>query len=729
MDLIYLFKSLMRRKWLIIVSTLIAVIAAFLLTLGQEKLYKSVAQIATGFTMSDQVKLKEESFNIYEIDVKFSNVIEAIKSPRVLGMTSYNLMLHDLENPDKAFRKLSVEDRKNATLRALDRQKAIQILTKKYNEEKLLSSYDAEERKIQEVIKLYKYDLETLRYVLYAGRVQRTDFIDIQYRSVNPELSAYIVNQVCTEYLRNYESSRNQQTVQNIETLKKLVDQKREELDAKIGNIKVMGTLDVSVESSSKLEQISNFENRLADERSLANSAQLTLQQINTRLAEMNKSNSQSSSATSSANTELSTLRTQMNETYTEYVNKGANDAELYSKYQKLKNDYRSKLANMASAAPTSTVGNTLADLQQKKSDLELQVKSTQTNIAAYEQKIRQLNSSMGAAASRGANNLALQKEVELAQQEYETIKSRYDAAVNNKIAPLDNFHQILFGQPAVEPEPSKRLIIIALAGMAMLVFCCIAIIFLEYVDLSIKTPTQFLKILEIKLLGVVNHINFKQAPLEQIFTDPDLKKHNTAVFRELLRKLRFEMEFTGKKIFLFTSTKPGEGKSTIIKALAYSLSLSHKRVLIIDTQFPNNSLTRDFGAKPVLESFNTSVENFNSDEMKNLVTETALPGVFVIGCEGGEYTPSEVLKPGNLLEYLKTLSHQYDYIFLEGAGLNDRADSKELMKYADIVVAVISARSSIKQTDKETFGFLQNLQEKFGGAVLNFVEPENIDI
>jgi succinoglycan biosynthesis transport protein ExoP len=729
MDLIYLFKSLLRRKWLIIISTLMAVLAAFLLTLEQEKLYKSVAQIATGFTMSDQVKLKEESFNIYEIDVKFSNVIEALKSPRVLGMTSYNLMLHDLENPDKAFRSPNVEDKKSTILRKLDRPKAIAVLTKKYNEEQLLSSYDPEERKIQELLKLYKYDLETLRYVLYAGRVQRTDFIDIQYRSVNPELSAYIVNQVCTEYLRNYESSRNQQTVQNIETLKKLVDQKRDELDAKITNIKAMGTLDVSVESSSKLEQISNFENRLADEKSLNNSAVLTLQQINLRLADMSKSNSQASSSSSAMNTELTTLRTQMNEAYSDYVNKGGNDATLYSKYQTLKNDYKSKLTAMASAAPTTTTGNTLADLQQKKSDLELQVKSSSQNIDAYEQKIRQLNSSMGAAASRGANNLALQKEVELAQQEYESIKSRYDAAVNNKIAPMDNFHQILFGQPAVEPEPSKRLIIIALAGMAMLVFCCIAIIFLEYVDLSIKTPTQFLRVLELRLLGVVNRINFKQAPLEGIFTDPNLKKHNTATFRELLRKLRFEMENSGKKIFLFTSTKPREGKSTIIKALAYSLSLSRKSILIIDTQFPNNSLTRDFGAQPVLESFSAKVEDFNVDEIRGLTTETQLPGVFVIGCEGGEYTPSEVLKPGNLLEYLKTLTHQYDYILMEGAALNDRADSKELMKYAETVVAVISARSSIKQTDKETIIFLQNLQEKFGGAILNFVEPENIDI
>jgi Mrp family chromosome partitioning ATPase len=418
-----------------------------------------------------------------------------------------------------------------------------------------------------------------------------------------------------------------------------------------------------------------------------------------------------------------------MNDASAEYQNKGGNDPVLYNNYKKARNDYSAKLMAMASAAPSAAnPGTTKADLQQKKSDLDLQIRSAQQNIAAYELKIRQLNSSMGAAASRGANNLALQKEVELAQQEYESIKSRYDAAVNNKIAPMDNFHQILYGQPAVEPEPSKRLIIIAMAGMAVAVFCCILIIFLEYIDVSIKTPTQFLRILELKLLGVVNRINLKKTPLEEIFTDPTLKQNDTAAFRELLRKLRFEMEHSGKKIFLLTSAKPGEGKSTILKALAYSLSLSHKKVLIIDTQFPHNSLTQEFEAKPVLESFNAGGD-FNVVQLHDLISPTTMPNVFIIGCEGGEYTPAEILKPGNLLEFLRTLTNEFDYILMEGAALNERADSKELMQYADSIITVVSARSGVNQTDRETISFLHSLNGKFSGAVLNFVEPENIDL
>ncbi|WP_341836312.1 Wzz/FepE/Etk N-terminal domain-containing protein [Chitinophaga pollutisoli] len=728
MDLIYLLKALLRRKWLIMICTLLAIVGAFVLTLNQEKLYKSVAQIATGFTSNDQVKLKDESFNIYEIDSKFGNVIEALKSPRVLGMTGYNMLLHDLQNPGKEFRQLTPEDLKSEVYRNTDKEKAIRILTQKYNEEKLLSSYVPEERQIIELLKLYKYDLETFRYVLYANRVARTDYIDIQYRSTSPEMSAYFVNQIVAEFLRNYESSRNVQTAQNIETLQKLVDQKKAELDEKIGNIKTMGTMDVSVESSSKLEQVSNFETRLADERNLLNTANLSMQQVQNRLAEIDQSNSAAAASGNSANTELANLRKQMNDAYNDYQAKGGNNTELYNKYMAKKTEYKNKLMAMASVSSGPAGGVTKADLLQKKSDLELQIKSSQQNISAYEDKVRQLNSSIGAAASRNANNLALQKEVELAQSEYEAVKTRYDGALNSRIAPMDNFRQVLFGQPAVEPEPSKRLIILALSGMSMFVFCCISIIFMEYIDLSIKTPTQFQKVTDLRLMGVVNRVNMKRMTFENIFTDEELPAQSS-VFRELLRKLRYEVGNSGKKVFLFTSPRPGEGKSTIIKALAHSLSLSHKKVLIIDTNFPHNTLTQEFEAKPLLEDFVLGDGQDFKKKLDELISPTGIENVDVIGCKGGQYTPAEVLRPGNLLDHMDALRGYYDFIFLEGAQLNERSDSKELLKYADTIVAVVSARSSIKQTDKETIEYLSSLNGNFTGVVLNQVEQQNIDI
>src|SRR6202012_3608728 len=73
-------------------------------------------------------------------------------------------------------------------------------------------------------------------------------------------------------------------------------------------------------------------------------------------------------------------------------------------------------------------------------------------------------------------------------------------------------------------------------------------------------------------------------------------------VFRESIRKLRYEVERSGKRIFLFASTKKGEGKTTLIQMLAFSLSLNKKKVLIIDTNFSNNDLTVQLDAEPILE-------------------------------------------------------------------------------------------------------------------------------
>ena len=729
MDLVYLFNSLMRRKWLIIISTLIAVVIAFLLTLRQEKKFKSSAQMATGYTTSDQVKLKDENFNISEIDVKFNNIIEAMTSTRVLSMVAYNAMLHDLANPAKPYRVLTPDDKKEAAYKTVDRKKAAVIIEDKYKSQKLLSSYDPEERKILELMKAYKYDLTTFRKNVAVGRISRTDFVDIKFLSDSPELSAYVVNQIYTEFLRSNETVRTQQTVESIESLEKLVTQKREELDAKLDNLRATGTVDVSVESSSIMSQIGNFENRLADEKSNLSAATLGLQQITNQIAEMDRTNAKTTTSASTANAEIASIRSQMNAAYTDYTNKGSNDVDLYKKYTDLKAQYKAKIASMSSlAGPTEKV--TKADLLQKKSDLELLINSAQQNVTAYEAKIRQLNSGIGAIASKGATNMALKKELDMAQQEYENIKSRYDAAVNSKIVPLDNYRQVLFGQPAVDPEPSKRLIILALTAVSMFIFCSVMIILLEYLDVSIKTPSQFAKTVGLRLIGVVNKVNMKKTSLPNIFgLEHSKETEKNATFREHLRKLRYELEINNNKIFLFTSTRRGEGKSTVIKALAHSLSMSKKKILIIDTNFTHNSLTKEFDAQPVLEGVNILPEDVNYEELKKLISGTSIENVDIIGCQGGEYTPTEILGDNNLLTYIHQFTEEYDYIMLEGAALNERSDSKELLQYADTVISVVSAKSSVKQTDKESINFLLAMNGKFSGAVLNYVEKENIDL
>ena len=138
--------------------------------------------------------------------------------------------------------------------------------------------------------------------------------------------------------------------------------------------------------------------------------------------------------------------------------------------------------------------------------------------------------------------------------------------------------------------------------------------------------------------------------------------------------------------------------------------------------------MTRDFTAKPNLIAFSMKGQE-TSERIWNLTTGTKIAHVDVIGCEEGNYTPSEILPKNNLLENLGRLKDQYDFILIEGAALNSHADSKELTEFVEGVVAVFSAKSTLLETDRESIDFLKNNRSKFIGAVLNNVDEQNLDL
>ena len=115
MDLVYLIKIFAKRRWFILFVTLSCTLLAFIFTLFSKEVYRSQAQISTGYTQSQEITMSDNIFDQGQIDVKFNNVIENISSPKVLSILSYKLMLHDLRlgNP---FSKIDTNDlKKNKT--------------------------------------------------------------------------------------------------------------------------------------------------------------------------------------------------------------------------------------------------------------------------------------------------------------------------------------------------------------------------------------------------------------------------------------------------------------------------------------------------------------------------------------------------------------------------------------------------------------------------------------
>lgn len=756
MDFIYLFRVLMKKKWIIIGAALIASIITFVFTRNQPKKFKSFSQISTGFTQTEDVRLNPNNDNVgyNEADVKFNNAILTATSPVVLSLLSYTLALHDLENPNP-FRYISEKDRKSQAYQSINKVEAIRSLSNHLESMSALNSYKSGDRELLELLDMYGYDYKDLISNLPVYRIQRTDFIQIEFSSENPELSAYVVNTLYQQFLRYYRTVRSDRTIESIDTLRSLLDHKKQELDAKNDQLRSEGILNVGQENGAKFEMILGQNQTLTEQETKQTEDQEALRQVNQQLAALGIATTPGKpSVNSNNNDELLQLRTAMNKANADYIAGGSSDESLKKRYENLKTEYNQKVA-AAGAANTGNIVDPTTGTDQKtalldkKNTLEARLRAEQDNIDKINQRIASLNSNLTKDASKAAALQSLMKEAELANKEYLDAKQRFNEANDIMASSVNNFRMVLMGQPALEPESSKRILVVGLAGVFVLIISILIITLMTYMDSSLKTPIIFSKTVNLKLLSMVNYTNLRNKTLSELIIEPadtgrlNQRPSRTAVdnkatvdnnrqnvFRESIRKLRFEVESSGKRIFLFASTKKGEGKTTLIQMLAFSLSLNKKRVLIIDTNFSNNDLTVQLNADPVLETISPDRNNPQSllqrvrESAKNVLGES----IYVIGSQGGDYTPSEILPRENLLHQLQALKEDFDYIFLEGPPLNDFSDAKELAQYVEGVIAVFSSHHVIKQIDKQSMNFFTELNGKFCGAILNKVDLEDIN-
>lgn len=731
MDLVYLFRVLFKRKWIILAAAVIAAGMAYFFTRNEPRNFRSSTVVSTGFGVPDEIRLSDERYNYFDAELKFNNAISTWTSPTVISLLSYELILHDLKNPKTAFRRLTEKQLETDWYKQIKIDSAIRIFEEKLATMSVLTSFKPEEKKLLELLKLYGYGYSNIMQRLTINWQQRTDYIHIDCVSENPDLSAFVVNNVFQQFIRYYKGIRDSKSQQSIDTLESIMLKKKQEYDLKNQMLRGEGGGDVSNESSSKYELMADLEKTLATEKSKQTDNYYSLRKINQRIA--NLGTGTSTTPNSNNNEELIIARKAMNDAYAEYLK--TNSASDLARYNQLKTEYNNKVAGSKIVNNTPERGTeTKAELLNQKNDLELDIDASNVKIRELENRISSVKANANAITARGANVESLMDEVKLAEREYLDAKSKYNSAYEQSSASANNFRQLQIAQPAIEPEPSKRKMIVAIAGIVAMMSTILFITILTYLDSSIKTPTIFSKTVDLKLISMVNFMNLKKKELRDIVAGKNLEtskaeKKRSNVFRESIRKLRYEVEKSGHKIFLFTSTKKGMGKTTLIQALSYSFSLSNKKVLVIDTNFCNNDLTVQMDATPILEKIAAEGDSQSfSNYIKSVAKEIDGGNIYVIGSEGGDYTPSEILPKENILDKLHLLAPEFDYIFLEGPPLNDFTDSKELLHYVDSVIAIFSATHIIKQIDKESIQFFKEINGKFCGSVLNKVDLENVN-
>jgi polysaccharide biosynthesis transport protein len=767
MDFAYFFRLLLERKWLILAVTLLAGGATFFFTQQSSLQYKSRALIATGITESKSpTAVIDQAVNTrpFEVENQFSNLSEMIYSKSVIGMLSRELVRHDLYSK-KPFRdwtelreefseqdlkkalklletKFSLDARSEGSSTGMSAREA-QAMVERLEQGDTLTLGDlvpepaeesefmgsaADEALLTAVLRGIGYNYTALVESLIIYRVRSTDYMRFECVSENPELSTFVVNTLAEEFIRYYSRIKSERSDASVDFFTKLTFEKKQELDQRVNELKEYKLehqiINIDDQSSGRIGQIQTLELEREQENKRIPASLQAIRAIDRQL-----SSAEANAASLQANSRrVQSIRDELTELTNEAVSTsaaGLDDTPIRRQIEAKRRELNRVVEEIASE--DNSLSSNTQSLLATRLNLEIDLEVARAGVNSIDRELVRLKQSVGNFVEEDANIQAYEREIALVQEEYLDYVNKLNMA---KLLALTSGNQITIierGEVPDIPEASGALKMSAFASAVAFAFAIALLFALAFFDMTLKSPTRFQMMTEVPLVGYLNQLKYDNLDLETFFNQ---KSHDKELetFKQLLRKIRYQLEQNNAKRVLITSTKQQEGKSFLIISLAYSLSLNNKKVLIIDTNFKNNTLTemlqtanqenllantKLIGDARLEEEFVTS----------GIINRTTHSGIDLIGSKGGYNSPSEIFAGKNFDKLLDSLELTYDYIFLEGSSINDFSDTQELVEYVDHVITVFSADSQLQAMDRQSLDFLQSLEEKFLGAVLNRVE------
>ena len=736
MELRYFFSVLSKRKLLLLSTMLLAGATTWFVVNMMPKKYKSTATIRTGITDFKGVRVGEQNPFVqeFEIENKFANLIEYMKSRPATSLLTQQLMIHDLkmDSIDKPFRQIDTE-KTPITKAQVDNYFA--LLNVNPDSISLSDTGLANLASARALEKIYGYDYETISKKIEIKREGKSDYVEIAYMSEDPKLTYFVVKNYADAFLKFYYSSKDTTENKSVTFYNEFLDAKKDSLDRLNNSIynysKANGVVALLEQSQSIVSQIKEAEMELTEERKkFAGYTEATKIYENSQqhYADFIRNDYDKNIHN---NDEVRSLTTEIGALLAKYGETGAKDEMLRKKIEELKG----KRVNVSKRIALGKRDDQ-DPVVQKNQELYLRYIDSKSNKDASEQKIVVLESAIAKLKNEKAklvnNNATLKKltqQAEVAEEEYKSAVEKNTQANAIKQSSTEEYPMRIVDQPLPpsKPESSKAPLLAAFAGVGTGTISTILLFLLTYLDRSLNTPFQFSKLVGLPLLGILSKLNSRKViNFDYMFEDENPNKTRD-YFKESLRKIRHDIEASGEKSFLFVSLKEQEGKSFLIGALAYTFSMKNKKVLIIDTNFKNNTLTG-------LSTAQTTNSVTGEEELAQMTAKATrlsidihLPKVTIIGNKGGHNSPSELLAGIDFKKKVKDLGKNYDYIFLEASCLNKYSDARELADFVEKVIPIFDATTSIKRVDENGIEFLKGLGDKVLGGVLNNVEFKSI--
>ncbi|MFA7345176.1 MAG: polysaccharide biosynthesis tyrosine autokinase [Terrimicrobiaceae bacterium] len=321
-----------------------------------------------------------------------------------------------------------------------------------------------------------------------------------------------------------------------------------------------------------------------------------------------------------------------------------------------------------------------------------------------------------------------LLREVESDRTTYENVINRlHETQITQAVekSPFRILEEPMVSNKPVKPA-RKKILLAALALGALL--SCGVVFLIDALDPSLRSVDSAEAFLSLPCLAVVPQITrLKGETREQFQARSDrpliIEKEGNSTQAEAFRTLRASLSLlpdnARRRVFLFTSAIPSEGKTFSAINAGAAFALEGLKTIVIDADLRLPAVQKALlhtgeelpGLTDALAGNTALSEVIHGTHLKNL---SALPA----GRRAPN--PAELLGAGGFASLLEELSKSFDRIVIDSAPINAVSDTLRIAANADYTCLVVQSSRTPKRAVIRAIKMLAKAQARLGGFVLN---------
>lgn len=694
----------LKKRWLLLIGLpLISMVITYFLVKDMPSSYTSQATLATGLVDETQHTLSVGGLTFQEsqINQQFTNVVEMMKLKKMIDKVSFLLMIHDLSDPIP-FKKPS---KPVAALSEQDKKKSISFFKEKYEKEDALNLYNQAEIVQDKLLKSMKYDEGSINSSLGVYRKSNSDYIIVEFSSESPELSPFVVNTLCQEFIKSYDTIIQKNKGKASDFLAELLRRKYAAMNERIALLKDYKIhnkiLNLYEQSKILYTNIVLIDSRKQDAQKDIEAYDGAINNIDSKFNPNDRKYLEG--ALTKLNGEILVTKTKLQTLSDQYLKSEYNEGYKKSidSVQKILNGQINALTDQYIYDPLSSK----KDLMGQKLALEIQRDVAKNSLNGLNRELNSFSQRFDRLVPFEAVIQSYERDIDIASREYLDVLNRYNQLGMSSDENV-KLTQVQVAMPATG-APTKKILFVLIGGIVTFVLCVLVLFVLFFFDKSISTPEALVLQTQVPVLGHLSKLSGNSVDLYALWND---NANNNAAFtaqKTLLRSIRYEVlnELGTQKALCVTSVNAGSGSTFVAINLAYAFATIRKKVLLIDGNFANSSVSKILTPAISVENLFTS----SYIDSSGFVT--------VAGNNSDNRSPFEIAGEQTIKSTFSALP--FDVIIIDSESLDADNKTKEWIACADKVIGVFESRQTLTDANMQQIEWLKN-GGKFAGWVFN---------